>query len=126
MKALIKIFVIVFTLSVGILNAQPPQRTPEERAKRETERVKEQVALTDSQAVKYEQIALKYAKMRGVFRDIPRDSVALFRQKMNELNDKKKVEVKQILSAEQFAKYEKWMEENRNRMGRGGNSQPSN
>lgn len=102
------------------LNAQPPQRTPEDRAKRETAMVKEQIALTDSQTVKYEKIALKYAGLSAEFRSIPRDSVNLRNKKRAELNEKKKAEVKPILTSEQYTKYEKWMEEFRGRMG-GGN-----
>jgi len=129
MKTLTRVWLtVIAVLFVLHLNAQPPQRSPEEWAKRETQMVKEQIVLTDSQSVKYESIALKYAKMRGDFRNIPRDSMELFRKKMDELQEKKTAEVKQILSEEQFVKYEKWMEENRNRMrngNRGGGNPPN-
>ncbi|HEY4787086.1 MAG TPA: hypothetical protein VIH57_13605 [Bacteroidales bacterium] len=120
MKTLLKLIAFSIALMVvGNLNAQQ-QRSPEERAKRETSMVKEQVALTDSQSVKYEAIALKYANMMSEFRNIPRDSVQLRQKKRAELNEKKSTEVKTILTPEQYAKYEKWMEQFRGRMG-GGN-----
>ena len=121
MKTILIFAAFVFTmLIVGNLNAQPPQRSPEERAKHETAMVKEQVALTDSQAVKYQVIALKYANMASEFRNIPRDSVQLREKKRAEFNENKKAEVKAILTPEQYANYEKWMEEFRGRMRRGG------
>ena len=122
MKMMIRLFVYVIAfVSVTGLNAQNPQRaqtTPEERAKRDVATIKEQLALTDSQTVKYEKIALKYAKMREELSSIPRDSMQLRRKKTTEMNDKKKLEVKPILSADQFAKYEK-LPENSGRMGGG-------
>ncbi len=122
MKTIFKLVLFVFAiLMAGNLNAQPPQqRSPEERAKRETDIVKERIALTDSQTVKYERIALKYANLAAELRNIPRDSVQLRDKKRAEFNEKKKAEVKPILTDEQYAKYEKWLEEFRGRMG-GGN-----
>jgi len=121
MKTFFKIFIgLIILLLVKNIYAQPPQQqTPEKMAKMETEQVKSEVALTDSQAVLYENIAFKYANMRGEFRNIPRDSMELFRKKMEELMERKTGEVKQILSPGQFEKYEKWMEERRKRMDRG-------
>jgi periplasmic protein CpxP/Spy len=119
------ILLFMASILVGQLNAQPPQRSPEERAKRETAMVKEQIVLTDSQTVKYEAIALKYAKIRDEqFKGIPRDSMQVFRIKMNELNEKKKAEVKPVLTTEQFTKYEKWLDERRGRMGGGNQGNP--
>lgn len=127
MKRCIRLLLLVTCGFVVInINAQSQQRTPEDRAKRETAMVKEQVALTDSQTVRYEKIALKYANLMAEFRNIPRDSVKLREAKRTEINEKKKAEVKPIFTPEQFAKYEKWMQESRGRMGggnRGGNPQ---
>ena len=106
--------------AIGNLNAQ--QRTPEERAKIETDTVKQKIALTADQATKYQAIALKYAKLQADLRtSIPRDSMQLRMRKMTELTTQKLAEVKPIISAEQFAKYEVWAKENAARRGgRGG------
>jgi len=122
MNTINRICILIVTIfAFGNIQAQQQKRSPEERAKRQTQMVKEQCALTDSQAVIFENIALKYSKLMEGFRDIPRDSTQLRRNKMDELNQKQTAEVKTILTPEQFVKYEKWMEENRNRMGGGGN-----
>jgi periplasmic protein CpxP/Spy len=130
MKTLTKVWLMLIAiLLVHNLNAQPPRLDPEEWAKKETEMAKEQIALTDSQTVYYESIAFRYAKMSEELHSIPRDSMELFRKKMDGLQEKKKAEIKQILSEEQFVKYEKWMEENRNRMkkgNKGGGGPPPN
>jgi apolipoprotein N-acyltransferase len=129
MKTPIKVlFIVMAILQLGLLNAQQGQRpTKEEWAKRETENMKGVLALNDSQVVKYNKIALKYAGLQTDIwqhQSIDRDEK---RKKMTELTDQKKEEVKLIITPEQFAKYEKWLQENQGRMGSGnrggGNSQ---
>jgi len=125
MKTILKIFFIAVLLCpLSLVKAQdsqqhPRQRaTPEERAKKETTQIKEQLSLTDAQAADYEVIALKYAKEQGTMfekaKSLPRDSVMV---KMKEIEKKKTEEVKKILTAEQQTKYEKFLQENRGRFG---------
>ncbi|MDP4207315.1 MAG: hypothetical protein Q8928_00745 [Bacteroidota bacterium] len=123
------LFIAVLLCPLTFLKAQqPPQQrmTPEERAKMETTRVKEQLTLTDAQTTDYEKIALKYAKeqsaLREKFKDMPRDSIMA---KMTSIQKSKAEEVKKILTAEQQTKYEKFLQENRGRFG-GGNRPQNN
>jgi hypothetical protein len=126
MKKMIKIFVFVSAvLMVSNLNAQQQRRTPEDRAKMETDTVKQLCSLTDAQVAKFTPIALKYAKLEADLRasGIPRDSMMV---KRTALGEQKLAEMKQVLTAEQFPKYEKWLKEMAARRGgnRGGGQRP--
>jgi periplasmic protein CpxP/Spy len=117
---MMKLLVFVMALFVVTgLKAQQQQRTPEERAKIETDTVKARFALTDAQAADYQKVALKYMNERNELRNIPRDSMQLRMRKMNEITEKQLADVKPILSADQYAKYEKWLKERGGRMGGG-------
>lgn len=125
MKAL-KIFLLALFLIASVsLNAQDQQRqrrTPEERAKMETDSVKVKAGLTDAQAAQYQTIALKYANMIRGFRDMPRDSIM---KKRTEMMAQKNAEVKAIISEEQYSKYLKYMELWNQRGPRGGGNRPN-
>jgi periplasmic protein CpxP/Spy len=116
MKTSVKLLLLtVAILQFGILSAQPQRLTKEEMAKRETEQAKDQLALSDSQVVKYGKIALKYAGLKAdIWQNRPTDREEV-RKKMNELDEKQKEEVKKIVTTDQFTKYEKILEERRSR-----------
>jgi hypothetical protein len=76
---------------VGTMQAQRMQRTKEGRATLETEQMKTKLSLTDSQAVNYEKIILKYAAIQE----------ELYKQ-LNEMQIAKNEELKRILTPEQL------------------------
>ena len=112
---------MVFPLASFAQNQGQGQRmSPEERAKADAQRMKEQLVLTDSQTVKYEKISLKYGQMRREIFQAANGDTAVMRTKSNELNQKIEADVKPIFTADQFTKFQKINAERRGRMGRGG------
>jgi Spy/CpxP family protein refolding chaperone len=112
-------FVMVLTMLIAIslpaVRAQYGQgmgggnATPEERAKRQTERMKEQLSLTAAQEPKVSAINLKYAKKMEDVRKMT-DTAAQRKSVMN-LNKQKEAEFKAVLTPEQMKIYQKMVEE---------------
>jgi hypothetical protein len=106
------LFVIIATLLVGNMFAlQPPsgdrpQRTPEERAKRETEWMKTDLTLTEKQIPLVDTINLKYAKKLNELRkQMEGQDREAMRPKMQELQTQKNEELKPVLTEDQMKKY---------------------
>ncbi len=121
-----KIGSLLFTLILGtmVVTAQNWQNaTPEEMAKRQTEQIKEKCGLDKEQEKKVYELNLKsgkeMAKMRsemqggGGMSDSMRDKMAKMRENQNK-------EMKKILTAAQYTKYEKYLEERRAARQQGG------
>lgn len=83
--------------------------TPEERAKRLTEMMKESLSLTTAQEPKVSAINLKYAKKMEDVRKI--SDTAVQRKTAQNLNKQKDGELKTVLTADQFKEYLKQVEE---------------
>lgn len=83
--------------------------TPEERAKRLTEMMKESLSLTTAQEPKVSAINLKYAKKMEDVRKI--SDTAVQRKTVQNLNKQKDGELKTVLTASQFKEYLKQVEE---------------
>jgi Spy/CpxP family protein refolding chaperone len=99
------------------------QFDPEEMAKRQTEQFKTELELNDTQAEKMEKVLLKsYNEMTALRQEMTgEEDRTKMREKMTEWRANQQKELKKILTDEQFAKYEKLMEERRaNRRGRPG------
>ncbi|AHW62284.1 hypothetical protein SAMN05444285_11663 [Draconibacterium orientale] len=99
------------------------QFDPEEMAKRQTEQFKTELELNDTQAEKMEKVLLKsYNEMTTLRQEMTgEEDRTKMREKMTEWRANQQKELKKILTDEQFAKYEKLMEERRaNRRGRPG------
>jgi hypothetical protein len=88
---------------------QPPQgqrRTPEERAKRETEWMKTDLVLTEKQIPLVDTINLKYAKKQDELRkQMEGQDRESFRPKMEEMQKQKNEELKTVLTEDQLKKY---------------------
>lgn len=96
--------------------------TPEERAKQQTADLKEALGLNKDQEKKVYDLNLesgkKMQKMReemggNGFSDEMREKMMTMREETNK-------EMKKILTDDQYKKYEKYLEERRNRRGQGG------
>jgi periplasmic protein CpxP/Spy len=83
--------------------------TPEERAKRQTDMMKESLSLTAVQEPKISAINLKYAKKMEDVRKVA--DTAARRKSVQNLNKQKEGELKAILTADQFKSYLKQVEE---------------
>ena len=97
--------------------------TPEEMAKRQTDQIKEKCGLDKEQEKKVYDLSLetgkKMAKMREEMQGGggPSDEM---RAKMTKIRDEQNKEMKKILTADQYVKYEKYLEERRAARQQGG------
>lgn len=100
---------------------QPRQFNPEEMAKRQTQEIGEAVQFTQGQEARVNDLNLKFAKKRqelrsgGSFRDMDDAARQEMRKKMEALDTEKSKEMKQILTGEQYVKYEKYLVERQQR-----------
>ena len=115
MKKLFFVATIVCMLAITV-NAQQRGGTPEERAKRQTEMIKETTGIDAAKATKVEAILLKYAKEMATLREKTPDREAR-REPQKALTDKQEAELKTVLSADEFAKYTAKQEEMRKNRG---------
>jgi biopolymer transport protein ExbD len=97
--------------------------TPEEMAKRQTDQIKEKCGLDKTQEKKVYDLSLKTGKEMAKMREEmqggggPSDEM---RAKMTKIRDEQNKEMKKILSADQYVKYEKYLEERRAARQQGG------
>lgn len=97
--------------------------TPEEMAQRQTDQIKEKCGIDKDQEKKVYDLNLKsskeMAKMReGMQGGGDRDAM---REKMTKMREEQNKEMKKILTADQYVKYEKYLEERRAARQGGGN-----
>jgi len=117
-----KLLLVTSILWMMVITTNGQQRggTPEERAKRTTDMIKEATGIDAATATKVEAIALKYAKEMATLREKTPDREAR-REPQKALNDKQDAELKAVLTADQFAKWTKKQDEMRQaRQGGGG------
>lgn len=99
----------------ALLLPQPP--SPEEMAKRETEWMKTELALTPEQLTSVSAINLKYAnKMSEIFQQ-SQGNMDSVREKMKELRAQKEDEFAKVLTPEQLKKYQESAAKHRPRPG---------
>jgi len=97
--------------------------TPEEMAKRQTDQIKEKCGLDKTQEKKVYDLSMKSGKEMAKLREEmqggggPSDDM---RAKMTKIREEQTKEMKKILSADQFVKYEKYLEERRAARQQGG------
>ena len=112
MKALVKkSFVLVLvSLFIFSVSAQRPDRgprmTPEERATRQTEMMTKQLDLTADQQVKIKEINLKFSQQMAAQRDQAGGDRQQNMEKMKAQMDARDAEIKQVLTPEQFEKWQ--------------------
>jgi len=98
--------------------------TPEEMAKRQTEQIKEKCGLDKAQEKKVYDLNLENSKQMAKMRSDmqggggPNEGM---REKMTKMREDQNKEMKKILSADQYVKYEKYLEERRAARQGGGN-----
>jgi protein CpxP len=92
---------------------------PEERAKSQTAQLKELLDLKKDQEKKVYDLNLKAGKEMVALRSSGGDRDAM-REKFGEMRKEANKEMKKVLTADQFKKYEKYLEERRSQRGQGG------
>jgi len=123
---------IIFTMinyisSVDLIAQAPDDAQRKEQNKERMEQrqaaynaMLDSLQLTEQQREEVDFINTKYrAQMQQIRQNSEGDFQAM-RPKMMELREKQNAELKEIFNEEQFAKYEKWQQENRGRRGKGG------
>ncbi|MEI7895484.1 MAG: hypothetical protein WCJ26_00505 [bacterium] len=110
------LLVTVVAVFSSTLLAQPQgngkgygKATPEERARRQTEMMVDNLSLTAAQEPKVSAINLKYAKKMEDVRKIA--DTAVQHKTAQNLNKQKDSEFKAVLTADQFKAYVKYIEE---------------
>lgn len=117
MKAFI-LAIAVLTGGTSIAQQQEKRehKTPEQRATGMTERMTTKLSLDDSQKAKIQEINLGIAQKN----DAIRQNTALTREQkfaqLKENQDARKAQYKEVLSADQYAKYEAWEKEKQEKM----------
>lgn len=93
--------------------------TPEDMAKRTAEMIKKSTGCDAATSTKVDAICLKYAKEMAAVREKYTDREAR-REPTKVVRDKQDVELKGVLTADQYAKYQTALEERRKQMQNGG------
>lgn len=122
---LLMMFVMASFLGIAQNSGGGQQRSPEERAKSETATIKEKCGLDAAQEKKVYDLVLANGKKLQQEREKMMGSGGgpneEMRAKMQKMRDEQNAEMKKILTAEQYIKYEKYLEERRaQRQGGGG------
>jgi hypothetical protein len=99
-----------FAYSQEKLDEFMTETTPEERAQFQTDYMNESLSLQDDQRSKVHDINIKYAEKMQEAYEAPTKKQAKL-QSMKRINAEKEAELKLILSADQYATYEKNKEE---------------
>jgi Spy/CpxP family protein refolding chaperone len=117
MKYFKKINLVLLTgfllISFNLFAQRGNMPSPEERAKRQVENLKTELTLTDEQIPKVEKIYLDANKKMSEMRANSGGNREGMRDKMMAINKKRDEEMKKVLTAEQFTKYQKYLEEQR-------------
>lgn len=113
-----KIGVILMSLLLVavVATAQPGQRNfdPEEMAKRQTEQIKEAVGLDEKQEKQVYDLNLETGKkMRALREENQGGDFEGMREKLTELRVEQDKKMKEILTGDQWEKYQKYQEERR-------------
>ena len=125
MKKLGILFIIMLVVS-SVSMAQGfggQQMDPEERAKQQTAQIKEAVGLNAEQEKKVLDLNIEQGKKQSkMFEEMQGGGGDMegMREKMTAMREETNKKMKEILTAEQWTKYEKWQEERRSRFGGGG------
>lgn len=95
---------LLFTSASAFAQQKMQQRTPEERATRATNKMKETLQLSDDQYIKVKAINLEYATKINE-RRATKDKSEL-KDKMKNLDSQRMKSLKAVLTSEQYTKYE--------------------
>jgi protein CpxP len=123
MKKLLMICALFFAV-ITYANAQQGPGSPEERAKKNVERLTAKLKLTDVQKAKAEVLYADLAKEQAKVKDESGEDKVAFREKSMKL--KKEIDEKfvALLTADQKTEYQKMQDEQKERMKNRGDKKP--
>ena len=125
MKALVKksLVLLLASLFVFSVSAQRPDRnskmTPEDRAAKQTEMMNKQLDLTADQQAKIQAINLKYSQQMAAQRSQATEDRQQNMENMKTQMEARNAEIKQVLTPEQFEKWQTIRNEMRQNRGQG-------
>jgi len=120
MKRLLFAISCLFIVSFTVSAQQGNQRSPEENAKRMTERMTTDLNLTPQQVAPVDSINLVFAKAQAALREKANGDFSSMRDDMQKLNALRFQAFEKVLTDEQMQAYKKLMEERQRNRG-GGN-----
>jgi len=109
MRKLISILAFIALISTQ-LNAQKAKESPEQRAAKQTEWMKQELNLTNEQLPKVAAINLKFVNIGKEIRNSNLDE-AQTKAKLKEVNRQRLQELKQVLTPEQWDKFRALLKE---------------
>jgi len=112
-------FLATVTLATAQQGQGRQQMTPEERAKTNTERLEKLLSLKADQKTKVHAIELEIGKEMSALRQNNSQGEAR-REAMQKLNAKRDAKYKEVLTADQFKKYQEDNEQRQRERGQGG------
>jgi len=119
MKKIGLLLIVLFWAGV-LVQAQPGMMDPAEMIKQRVDQITQACSLTKDQVPKVEAVVKKYnEKMMAMFQDMGDGGGGDFsamREKMTKLMDDQNKEIKAVLTADQATKYDKFVQEERERM----------
>lgn len=105
---------IITTAAVAQPRGDQSNVNPEDMAKRQTAQLKEVLDLTSAQEKKVYDINLESGKkMRALRQEMQGSGFEAMREKMGKIREEQNKKMKEVLTAEQWKKYEKYQEERR-------------
>ncbi|NCB07596.1 MAG: hypothetical protein EOM73_05480 [Bacteroidia bacterium] len=122
----IGLFLVAVFFGTSLSMAQPGGQggfNPETMAKRQTAELKEALGLNADQEKKVYDMNLETSKKMGIMREKMQaggNAMEGMREKMTQIRADQDKKMKEILTADQWAKYQKYKEERRIRRGQGG------
>lgn len=130
MKALVKksLVLVLVSLFVFSVSAQRPDRnpkmTPEDRASKQTEMMTKQLDLTADQQAKIQEINLKYSQQMAAQQGQAKEDRQQNMENMKAQMEAKNAEIKQVLTPEQFEKWQAKRNEMMQNRGKGAENRP--
>lgn len=123
MKKIIVLFLMAMTISYCFAQEEGGQRrmrgprefTPEQMAQRQADRIKEACGINDEQYAKLKEHFMAQSEaMQKAFKNRS-DQQRMSREEMQKLREEGEKEIKQILTEEQYAKYQEMQKKTRRR-----------
>lgn len=98
-------FAFLMMFSVAVIAQDKQHKNPEEKAKMMSDKMKTELTLTDDQYQKVQAINLDFATQSSALKKEGNDKAA-WSEKMKPLKEEHARALKEVLTAEQFTKYE--------------------
>ncbi len=125
MKKIVSLSALALSLSLSVFAQGPEQRTPEQRAENKTKKLTTELGLSADQASKVKATILQKAQEADAIKAKYADASdkSAMKQELKTVKETEDNQLKGILSADQYAKYQTTKEEHRGGHQGGGQGQ---